>query len=173
MIIFNYGEFIISGLSAGSVLSRERKGKRRWVAVRSGQDPASSRCQTLSRKSGEKHRQPEKNLVTQCIADPQEKPKKILWSWPTDSRATNLIQIRSITLERCTRQVPMEKDSSCIKIALRDQNHWVSRFSDGLRNQDKFVVTSQHVGQPRGKVEGVLCIAFEIMGFFRAFNPKT
>jgi hypothetical protein len=54
MIIFNYGEFIISGLSAGSVLSRERKGKRRRVAVGSGQDPASSRCQTVSRKFGEK-----------------------------------------------------------------------------------------------------------------------
>jgi hypothetical protein len=34
-------------------------------------------------------------------------------------------------------------------------------------------VTSQHVGQPRGKVEGVLCIAFEIAGFFHAFNSKT
>jgi hypothetical protein len=34
-------------------------------------------------------------------------------------------------------------------------------------------VTSQNVGQFRGRLEGLLCIASEIMGFFRAFVSKT
>jgi hypothetical protein len=34
-------------------------------------------------------------------------------------------------------------------------------------------VTSQNVGQLRGRLEGLLCIASEIMGFFRAFISKT
>jgi hypothetical protein len=34
-------------------------------------------------------------------------------------------------------------------------------------------VTSQNVGQLRGSLEGLLCIASEITGFFRAFITKT
>jgi hypothetical protein len=34
-------------------------------------------------------------------------------------------------------------------------------------------VTSQNVGQFRGRIEGLLCIASEITGFFRAFASKT
>jgi hypothetical protein len=34
-------------------------------------------------------------------------------------------------------------------------------------------VTSQNVGKFRGRLEGFLCIASEITGFFRAFVSKT
>jgi hypothetical protein len=34
-------------------------------------------------------------------------------------------------------------------------------------------VTSQNVGQFRGRLEGPLCIASEITGYFRAFVSKT
>jgi hypothetical protein len=34
-------------------------------------------------------------------------------------------------------------------------------------------VTSQNVGQFRGRLEGLLCISSEITGFFRAFASKT
>jgi hypothetical protein len=58
----------------------------------------------------------------------------------------------------------------------REETHQVVGAPDGVphpRQRGSERVTSQHVGQPRGKVEGVLCIAFEITGFFRAFNSKT
>jgi hypothetical protein len=115
MIIFKlWRVHHISGLSARSVLSRERKEKRRRVAVGSGQDPASSRCQTVSRKSEEKASRASKrsgeavcrSLKNNLVKSPDTE---------TDSRAINLIQIRFGTLERCTRQVSMKKDSSCIK----------------------------------------------------------
>jgi hypothetical protein len=35
------------------------------------------------------------------------------------------------------------------------------------------IVTSQNVGQLRGRLEGLLCIASAITGFFRAFFTKT
>jgi hypothetical protein len=34
-------------------------------------------------------------------------------------------------------------------------------------------VTSQNVGQLQGRLEGLLCIAYEITGFFHAFVTKT
>jgi hypothetical protein len=37
----------------------------------------------------------------------------------------------------------------------------------------KSIVTSQNVRQFRGRLEGLLCIASEITGFFRAFVSKT
>jgi hypothetical protein len=35
------------------------------------------------------------------------------------------------------------------------------------------IVTSQNVGQLHGSLEGLLCIASEITGFFHAFITKT
>jgi hypothetical protein len=35
------------------------------------------------------------------------------------------------------------------------------------------IVTSQDIGQLRGRLEGLLCIASKIMGYFRAFVTKT
>jgi hypothetical protein len=47
-----------------------------------------------------------------------------------------------------------------------------ARRREGMKRQC-VCVTSQNVGQLRGRLEGLLCIASKITGFFRAFVSKT
>jgi hypothetical protein len=66
------------------------------------------------------------------------------------------------------------KDIACV-LTGKASDAMIRKVEKSLRSKRKkmIFVTSQNVGQLRGRLEGLLCIASEITGFFRAFVSKT